>query len=146
MPCCNNMLRNEPMNIPTLAQWQRGLKIAEQIAALEQELARILGNHPVSPTQVAKATSAPGKRKKGKMSAEGRARIVAAQKARWAKIKAGKAPVASKAPAKAKAEAPVKKRRKMSPEVKAKLAAAMRARWAAAKAGKGPAPTAKKKK
>lgn len=131
------------MNIPTLAQWQRGLAIAEQIAALEKELAGILGNQAASP--VAKAAPAPVKPKKGKMSAEGRARIVAAQKARWAKIKGAKAPAASNAPATAKAEAPAKKRRKMSPEVKAKLAAAMKARWAAAKAGKGPAPTAKKK-
>ena len=77
------------------------------------------------------------------MSAEGRARIVAAQKARWAKIRSGaKAPAASKVPAKA----PAKKKRTMAPEVKAKLAAAMKARWAAAKAGNAPAPTAKKKK
>lgn len=134
------------MNIPTLAQWQRGLAIAEQIAALEKELAGILGNQAASPVaKAAPAAPAPVKLRKGKMSAEGRARIVAAQKARWAKIKGAKAPVASSAPATAKAEAPAKKRRKMSPEVKAKLAAAMKARWAAAKAGKGPAPTAKKK-
>ena len=131
------------MNIPTLAQWQRGLVIAEQIAALEKELASILGNQAASP--VAKAAPTSVKPKKGKMSAAGRARIVAAQKARWAKIKGAKAPAAAHAAATAKAEAPAKKRRKMSPEVKAKLAAAMRARWAAAKAGKGPAPTAKKK-
>jgi hypothetical protein len=35
-------------------------------------------------------TEAPVTRKKRKMSAAGRARIVAAQKARWAKVKAGK--------------------------------------------------------
>ena len=136
------MLFLQSMNIPTLAQWQRGLAIAEQIAALEKELASILGNQAASP--VAKAAPTSVKRKKGKMSAAGRARIVAAQKARWAKIKGAKAPAAS-TPTTAKAAAPAKKRRKMSPEVKAKLAAAMKARWAAAKAGKGPAPTAKKK-
>ena len=127
------------MNNPTLDQWKRGLAIAEQIAALEQELAAILGGRSVPASAAAKAAPTSGKRKKGKMSAEGRARIVAAQKARWAKIRSGaKAPAASKAPA--------KKKRTMAPEVKAKLAAAMKARWAAAKAGNAPAPTAKKKK
>ena len=92
----------------------------------------------------AKATPAPVK-KKGGMSAEGRARIVAAQKARWAKIKDEKAPVAPKAPANAKAEAPVKKKRNISPEARAKMAAAAKARWADAKAGKAPDPASKKK-
>ena len=127
------------MNNPTLDQWKRGLAIAEQIAALEQQLAAILHGQSVSAAPAAKTSPGSAKPQKGKMSAEGRARIVAAQKARWAKIRSGaKAPVAAKAPA--------KKKRTMSPEVKAKLAAAMKARWAAAKAGKGPAPTAKKKK
>ena len=127
------------MNNPTLDQWKRGLAIAEEIAALEKELAAILHGKSASAAPAAKAPSASPRRKKGKMSAEGRARIVAAQKARWAKIKSGaKAPVAVKAPA--------RKKRTMSPEVKAKLAAAMKARWAAAKAGKGPAPTARRKK
>ena len=56
------------------------------------------------------------------MSAAGRARIIAAQKARWAKVKAGKpAPKA-------------KGKRKMSAAARAKIAAAARARWAKAKA------------
>ncbi len=84
---------------------------------------------------------------KGKMSAEGRARIVAAQKARWAKLKSNsQAPAAAKEAKPKTAKAPAKKKRTMSPEVKAKLAMAMKARWAAAKAGKAPLPTAKKKK
>jgi hypothetical protein len=137
------------MNNPTLDQWKRGLAIAEQIAVLEKELAAILHGQSIAASPAAKAAPVTGKRKKGKMSAAGRARIVAAQKARWAKIKAGKkVPAGSKVSAKAQApKAPEKKKKKrtMSPEVKAKLAAAMKARWAAAKAGKGPAPTAKKK-
>lgn len=137
------------MTLPTLSQWQRGIAILERIVQLEEELAGIIGEpRSGSVTKVKVEPIAKGtKRKKGKMSAEGRARIVAAQKARWAKIKAAKtAPAASKAPAKAKAAAPVKKKRTMSPETKAKMAAAMKARWAAAKAGKGPAPTAGRKK
>lgn len=140
------------MNNPTLDQWKRGLAIAEQIAALETELAAILQGQTISSAPAAKAPTATAKPKKGKMSAEGRARIVAAQKARWAKIKSGQKSTApskapEKAPAKAQASKTAKgKRRAMSPEVKAKLAAAMKARWAAAKAGKAPAPTAKRKK
>ena len=86
-----------------------------------------------APASEAKATPAPVK-KKGGMSAEGRARIVAAQKARWAKIKGEKAPAAAKASTAPKA--PTKqKRRPMSPAVKAKLSAMMKARWEAKKAG-----------
>jgi hypothetical protein len=56
---------------------------------------------------------------RGTMSAEGRARIAAAQRARWAKLK-GK---------KASATAPVKKR-KLSAAALARIRAAQKARWA----------------
>jgi len=56
---------------------------------------------------------------RGKMSAAGRARIAAAQRARWAKIRGT-----------------VPKRRTMSAEARRKIAAAQRARWAKAKAEK----------
>ena len=140
---------------PTLAQLQRGLQLSEQIAALEAELAALFSGSPAPKAVAAVAApvaKAPAAVKKGGMSAAGRARIVAAQKARWAKIRAGKAPApkapAAKAPAAPAAKAAKvtgKKKRVVSPEVKAKLAAAMKARWAAAKAGKGPSPTSKKK-
>ena len=141
LPSECNPLSLHRMNTPTLDQLKRALVISEQIAALEKELAGILGNHSAP---VAKSSPAPVK-KKG-MSAKARALISAAQKLRWAKVKGKKAPVASKAPAKAKAQAPVKKKSKMSAEGRAKIAAAMKKRWADAKAGKGPAPTASKKK
>ena len=64
------------------------------------------------------------RKKKSGMSAGGRARIVAAQKLRWAKLK-GK----TKTP-KASAKAAPKKRRKMSPEARARIVAAQKARWA----------------
>jgi len=122
---------------PTLEQLTHAVKIAESIAALEAELAAILGNHS-APTKTAHtAESAPtlvkGKRK---ISASHRAKLAAAAKARWAKIKGTKTA--------AKADAPVKKRT-MSPAVRKKLAAAMKKRWADAKAGKGPLPNAGKK-
>ena len=53
----------------------------EKIISLEKELAAILG----APAPAAKPVT-----KKRKMSTAGRARIAAAQKARWAKIKAAK--------------------------------------------------------
>jgi hypothetical protein len=56
-----------------------------------------------------------------KISAKGRARIAAAQKARWAKVKGI-------------AEAPEK--RTMSAAARRKIAAAQRARWAKVKRGK----------
>lgn len=79
--------------------------------------------------------------KKGGMSAEGRARIVAAQKARWAAVKAGKPatkPVAAKPAAKAAVAKPATPAKKsgMTAAGRARLIAAVKARWAALKAGK----------
>ena len=64
------------------------------------------------------------------MSAAGRAKIAAAQKARWAKVKNAAAKPVVKAPA---------KKRKMSAAAKAKLSAAAKARWAKVKATPKPA-------
>jgi hypothetical protein len=62
-----------------------------------------------------------------KMSAAGRARIAAAQRARWAKVKAhgGKANVVT-----------LPKKRTMSASARKRIAAAQRARWAKVKAAK----------
>lgn len=94
-------------------QLRRAADIQEKIAALQDELASYLGGSASS--------SAKAPRRKFRMSAAGRARIIAAQKARWAKVKTGKGP------------AP-KRKRTMSAAAKAKIAAAARARWAKAKA------------
>ncbi len=103
----------------TTAQLRHAADLKEKIASLNKELAAILGA-PVE-TSVKPA-------KKGKMSAAGRANIIAAQKARWAKAKTAKP--AAKAPA---------KKRKMSPAARAKIAAAQKARWAKVKAAAGKA-------
>ena len=59
-----------------------------------------------------------------RLSAKGRARIAAAQKARWAKVKGQKVvPIA-------------KLKRTMSASARRKIAAAQRARWAEVKGGK----------
>jgi hypothetical protein len=89
-------------------------KLNRAIEALGGEV----GNAIIRLTKVGK----PGKRASGKrtMSAEARAKIAAAQKARWAKVKA--------TPRK---RGPFT----MSAEAKAKISKAMKARWAAKKIG-----------
>ena len=106
------------MNITRLTaqQLRHAADIVEKIGSLEAQLLKYIGGSNSSP--------AVAPRKKSKMSAAGRARIIAAQKARWAKVKAGKK---SAKPAKAK-------KRTMSAAAKAKIAAIARARWAKVKA------------
>lgn len=96
------------------SQLRRAAGIKQKIESLQKRLSRLLGGTD--------GTAAPRKRRK--MSAAGRRKIAAAQKARWAKVKGRKS-----------AAKPVKKaRRKMSAAARAKIAAAARARWAKAKA------------
>jgi len=115
------------MNIINLtpSQLRQAADLQEKIAKLEKELAAILG----SETQTA-PISKPAK-KKGGMSAAGKARIAAAQKKRWAKVKASKTAAKSSAPKLAK-----KARKKMSAEGRARIVAAQKARWAKIKAEK----------
>ena len=98
----------------SVEQLKRAIVIREHIEKLEHELAGILGE-----SHTAAATGHGGRRK---MSAAARAKIGAAQRARWAKHK------------KSTATGAVKPRRKMSAASRAKIAAAARARWAKAKA------------
>jgi hypothetical protein len=132
-----------PISTPTTDQLKKAIQLAEQIQRLEAELAQLLGKLGGKVSAPAPVTPKAGKaaKKKNTMSAAGRARIVAAQKARWAKIKAEKA--AAAAPAKsaptpkaaAKAASTSKKKGTLTPEGRAKLAALMKARWAARKKG-----------
>ena len=68
----------------SVAQLKRAAAIKNKISSLEKELTSLLGapTRTVSPAKPA--------RKKRKISAAGLARIKAAQKARWAKVKAAK--------------------------------------------------------
>jgi hypothetical protein len=97
----------------TAQQFRRAAAIKEQIDALENELGKIFGGDGAPAVSGGKRT----------MSASARARIAAAQKARWAKVKGKKAAKPAGAG-----------RRKMSPAARAKIAAAAKARWAKAKA------------
>lgn len=110
-----------PSNIEQL---KRAVALSEQIERLQRELDQILAGIGGSAAIAPKPTSAPAPRKKGGMSAAGRARIVAAQKARWAKLKAGKTAAQPAQEPKPKAK------RKISAEARAKMAAAAKARWA----------------
>jgi hypothetical protein len=112
--------------MPSVETLKRALEIAEKIQELEAELNSLLGgSSDVPKTRPVTDSASPSKlpRKKRGMSAAGRARVAAAQRARWAKLKKGEA----KAVASPKTR---KKKRTMSPEARAKIAAAQRARWA----------------
>jgi hypothetical protein len=104
----------------SIDQLRRAIAIKAQIETLQKQFESLFG----APTPVA----APRVAKKRGMSAAGRARIAAAQKARWAKQK--KAQVVAAKPAK-------KRRGKLSPEGRARIIAAQKARWAKAKAKQG---------
>jgi hypothetical protein len=99
-------------------QLRHAADIKDKIESFQNELSRIFG----SPTK--SATTAPMKRRK--MSAAGRARIAAAVKARWAKVKGIRSKTAT-------AQKP---KRQMSATARAKIAAAAKARWAKIKGAK----------
>jgi hypothetical protein len=105
----------------TPKQLRKAANLKEKIVALEKELNQLFGS-------TAKPVAAKVPKKRRKMSAAGKARIVAALKARWAKFKAAKSGVK---PAK-----PAKKKFRMSAAAKAKISAAAKARWAKYRAGK----------
>jgi hypothetical protein len=109
---------------------QRASELIATIERCEAELRQIFGAGGggilISPSSV--ESEAPKKRG---MSAAGRARIAAAQKARWAKQKDATSDVAGNG------KTPKgKKKRTMSPEARAKIAAAQKKRWAKQKAEK----------
>jgi phage protein D len=104
----------------TVAELRKVVAIKEQIEALQSELDSVAGSVAEVPEPAAN-----GRRKKRRhMSAAARARIGAAQRARWAKARKA-----------ARAAAPAKKKkRRVSRAARAKLSAAAKARWASAKA------------
>jgi hypothetical protein len=112
-------------------QLVRAAQLKERIEGLEAELAEILSSDTRLSGSSTSGANVSGKsaQRKGPISAEGKARIVAAQKARWAKFRKERG-LGSK-PASASAGAP---RRTMSAAAKAKIRAVAKARWAKAKA------------
>jgi len=117
---------------PSIDQLKRAVALSEEILKLEAELASLFGGSAPAKAAAVKTAAAPApKARKGKrgLSAEGRARIAAAQKARWAKMKGASAAPVAKAAAPAKA-AGKKVKRVLSPEARAKIVAAVKRRWA----------------
>ena len=104
------------MNISELSiqQLKKAVALKERISKLEAELASLTGA----------SSKAPAAKKRKGMSAAGRARVAAAQKKRWAKIKG-----------KTKTK-PAKKKGKMSAAGRAAIVAAQKARWVKIKAAK----------
>jgi hypothetical protein len=112
----------------SLAQLRHAVSIKERIDGLQVELSLLLDKPaPLAPAASVSA-SADGRRGR-KRSPAVRARMAAAQRARWAKKSKG--PVAAPKPA---PSAPAKKRKRhFSPEARARISAAAKARWAKAK-------------
>ena len=101
----------------SVQQLRRAADIKEKLETLEKELGQILGSSTKPDTQAAPD-------KKRKLSPAVRAKMAAAAKKRWAKVKGEQLAVK-----------PVKKaRRKISAAGRKKMAAAAKARWAKAKA------------
>jgi len=120
----------------TSTQLRQAADLKDQIANLNQQLAALFGGSVTAPTA---PSAQPVTRKKGGMSAAGKARIAAAQKRRWANVHAAKAMVAVVAKKAAKAVGTVKpapKKRKISPEGMARIIAGTKARWAKVRAAK----------
>lgn len=118
-------MSNASLMTLSVSQLRRAIDLREQIDALQAELNALVGGAAPAPaTSAAPAARRRGGRRGG-ISAEGRARIAAAQRARWAKQKAGKPAAAAAKPA---------PKRKISAAGRARIAAAQRERWAKLKA------------
>ena len=127
------------MNLSNLtsSQLNQAANLQAQIEKLQADLASVLeGAAPAAPAVTTAPAAAPVASKKGMISAAGVARIKAAQKARWAKIKAAKvASAIPAAPAVATKPAALKKPT-MSPAAKELLSKKLKSYWSAKKQAK----------
>jgi hypothetical protein len=108
----------------SLEQLKRALQLKEQINDLQSKLSTLLESSPTMPRGRKSVQSDALPKGKGGMSAAGRERIAAAQRARWAKAKGGLATQ----------KVGNTSKRNMSAAARAKIAASARARWKKAKA------------
>ena len=111
------MTTNSILNL-SVRQLKQAVAIKERLAGLEQDLGRVLRGGTTAPARR-------GPRKKRTMGPAARARIAAAQRARWAKLRRRVRPAGRPAG---------KAIRRVSAAVRAKLAAIARRRWAKVKA------------
>ncbi len=118
-----------PLSRVTVDQLRRAIEIREQIEQLENELNQVLGGSEAG--EPAGAPPPARARRTGKgtrsMSDEARARISAAQKARWA---------ARRAESPATNSRPAKQKRHLSEAARARISAAAKTRWAKYRAAK----------
>lgn len=120
---------NQSLSSLSVAQLRQAIVVREKIEALEKELISILGGTPVA----APAESAESGKKR-QMSPEARAKIGAAQKARWAKQKRAKpAPLPARGQEKPESK-PKQPKRKMSPAGRRRLSELAIGRWAKVRA------------
>ncbi len=124
------------LNDLSTSQLRQALDLSEPIDSLQQRLQSLLGGA----SSPAPAEKEPGTKTRKGMSPATRAKMRAAQQARWAKVR-GSSPEAEAPAATAAPAAKSKKGRGLTAEGRARLAAAMKARWAARKKG-APAPNA----
>ena len=114
------------INQLTAAQLRQAANLKDQIASLQKQLDQLGASSGGGVVSAPAKSVKPARRK---ISAAGIARIRAAQKARWAKVKGAKVEKAS-------TPKPVRRKRTMSAAAKAKISAAATARWAKVKAAK----------
>jgi len=115
-------------------------QLEQQKAAIDKALAALRDvNGTGAPAETEAASETPATRKSG-MSPEGKQRLVAALKKRWAaKKRAAKKAAAASAPAEtgssAIEETPAPRKANFTPEGRKRLADAMKRRWAVKRAG-----------
>ena len=107
------MKNNNPLAKLSVQQLKRALKIKQEMADLEKELGQLLGDEPTAARPAQRSRTR-------KMSAAARARISAAQTARWAERKKAATP----------GKAPPKKKGRLSAAGRARIIAGTKARWA----------------
>jgi len=112
-----------------IAKLEEALSIRKQIATLQSKLGSMFGGE--EPTTAARSSFSSART--GRRSDKVRARMAAAQKARWAKIRGESGSGASTATSAASTSSKKKGRRTMSPEARERIAEAQRARWAKVK-------------
>jgi hypothetical protein len=81
---CNPENMSNALSNLSVKQLKKAIKLREKIEVLQSKLDQLLGATESLPT----AKGKPGRKPKRKMSAASRAKIAAAAKKRWAKVKA----------------------------------------------------------
>jgi hypothetical protein len=107
--------------------------IVQQLKREREQAAKTVQKLDAALSALSSSSSAVSQKRGSRLSPAARARIAAAQRARWAKVRANKGQ--KRSPAQKQNVVPIsKKRPTLSPAARKKIAAAQRARWAKIKA------------